>query len=173
MKIIKQGITTFKATCPVCGCEFEYNREDITTEFQTWRRVKCPCCGELINHKETPEKLNGPDITYENMPSIPEGKTLQYEGQERPAQPSAEPLTEQPHCLDVNPLSRGLHDDVRCPYCGESDYSLTGSSCTLMYCETRIKDGKVVSKDSNIHTTNCRCNHCGKTFKIVNGKTEK
>lgn len=159
MKILKQGITTFRAKCPICGCEFEYEREDITTEFKTWRRVKCPCCGEMIDHKETPEKLT-PDITYENM-SIPDN-TLEV------------PDVKQSEAVDVNPLSKGLHDDVRCPYCGESDYNLTGSTCTLMYCQTRIKNGKVVdSKDRNIHTTHCHCNHCGKTFKIVNDKVEK
>ena len=42
-----------------------------------------------------------------------------------------------------------------------------------MYCPTIVKDGKVVSKDNNISTTEYLCLECGKTFKVVNGEVKR
>lgn len=75
-------------------------------------------------------------------------------------------------CGDINPLSKGLHDDLKCPHCG-AQYFMEGSSfATTMFCPTIIKDGKVISKDSNIYTTTYHCLNCGKDFKVVNGKVK-
>ena len=60
IKIIKQGkITKFTKTCPDCGCEFEYEEEDLKVDtsmclttypcqFSTY--VICPCCGKHLHH---------------------------------------------------------------------------------------------------------------------------
>ena len=39
IKIIKQGIKEFNITCPFCGCEFTYEKEDVYNS-----EVICPCC---------------------------------------------------------------------------------------------------------------------------------
>lgn len=39
IKIIKQGVKEFQITCPYCGCEFTYEKEDIHNS-----QVICPCC---------------------------------------------------------------------------------------------------------------------------------
>lgn len=42
IKIIKHGQTEFNCTCDRCGCEFTYEREDVTLSSF----VICPDCGE-------------------------------------------------------------------------------------------------------------------------------
>ena len=64
IKVIKHGEKPkFKKTCPNCGCEFEYEMEDLQTE-SNWsltslsytypprkrRIVICPDCGERLYH---------------------------------------------------------------------------------------------------------------------------
>lgn len=51
IKIIKEGKKEFKAICPICGCEFSYELEDLQ-QTPTYKIVKCPCCGRGVTHKE-------------------------------------------------------------------------------------------------------------------------
>ena len=52
IKVIKHGEKTFKITCPVCGCEFEYEYEDLTDSYLPGlKQIKCPDCGEWLMHK--------------------------------------------------------------------------------------------------------------------------
>lgn len=76
-------------------------------------------------------------------------------------------------CGEITPHSHDLFADIECPYCGAKHYKVGGSSSTAMYCPIIVEDGKVVSKDRNIYTTEYHCLDCGKTFKSVNGKVEK
>ena len=46
IKIIKQGIKEFHITCPYCGCEFTYEKEDVYNS-----EVICPCCSNGLPHK--------------------------------------------------------------------------------------------------------------------------
>lgn len=39
IKVIKQGVKEFNLTCPFCGCEFTYEKEDVHNS-----QVICPCC---------------------------------------------------------------------------------------------------------------------------------
>ncbi len=45
IKIITPGKLTYRATCPICGCVFEYEAADITVES-----VECPTCKHFIRH---------------------------------------------------------------------------------------------------------------------------
>jgi len=65
IKVIKHGETKFRLVCPVCGCEFEYEFEDLVNQYDIIKQVKCPDCGEWLTHREgesvkKPEK----DITW-------------------------------------------------------------------------------------------------------------
>ena len=51
IKVIKHGAKVFKAICPICGCEFEYEYEDLRRECGFVKFVMCPDCGEMIYHK--------------------------------------------------------------------------------------------------------------------------
>ena len=46
IKIIKQGVKEFRITCPYCGCEFTYEKEDVYNS-----EVICPCCSKGLPHK--------------------------------------------------------------------------------------------------------------------------
>ena len=46
IKIIKQGVKEFHITCPYCGCEFTYEKEDVYNS-----EVICPCCSKALPHK--------------------------------------------------------------------------------------------------------------------------
>lgn len=58
MKIIKSPIE-FKVNCKSCGCEYEFDPEDIVTFdgeiCQVRPHVRCPICKQIywIGHKET------------------------------------------------------------------------------------------------------------------------
>jgi len=67
IKVIKHGTKVFRAVCPLCGCEFEYEYEDLKTEYGFVREVKCPDCGNTVYHQEyKPIQPNYPN----NWPGI-------------------------------------------------------------------------------------------------------
>ena len=93
IKIIKQGKQTrFKKICPDCGCEFEYEQEDVKVDhscclttyppkYNTY--IVCPCCGKRLHHGHTETTaFNYPNVTYttnetwsidcDNCPSKPD-----------------------------------------------------------------------------------------------------
>jgi DNA-directed RNA polymerase subunit RPC12/RpoP len=50
-RIIHKGTDTFHAHCGECGCEFTYDRGDITNDYvHGGKRVSCPHCGNSIMH---------------------------------------------------------------------------------------------------------------------------
>lgn len=66
IKIIKEGKTgKFTKTCPYCGCEFEYEQEDIkvdSNEYSTY--VICPCCGKHLHHNGYMAYYNNPNAVH-------------------------------------------------------------------------------------------------------------
>lgn len=66
IKVIKHGETKFKITCPVCGCEFEYEYEDLVDSYLPGlKQIKCPDCGEWLTHKGAePVKSLEKDLTW-------------------------------------------------------------------------------------------------------------
>ena len=68
IKVIKHGEKTFRVICPMCGCEFEYQLEDlragITSESE---QIKCPDCGHWICHKKfNEEEKKQPGVFWSN-----------------------------------------------------------------------------------------------------------
>lgn len=61
IKIISKGMkerTKYRVECPECGCVYEYNKEDIKSEFIgmmlepfTYHTI-CPHCHNKVNHEE-------------------------------------------------------------------------------------------------------------------------
>ena len=75
IRIIKEGkITKFTKTCPDCGCEFEYEAEDLQTDYSLClttypckfsQYVVCPCCGKHLFHGYISEDpVRYPNIVY-------------------------------------------------------------------------------------------------------------
>jgi len=96
IKVIKHGETKFKITCPVCGCEFEYEFEDLATQYGIIKQVKCPDCGEWLTHKDTYP-------TYPNYPNWPKP------GEPIPCSPS-DPITK-PYITWESPYVGGWDGD--------------------------------------------------------------
>jgi len=75
IKIIKHGQKPkFTKVCPHCGCEFEYEFEDLRVEsnlslntcsYPPYKKrvVVCPDCGEKLYH----DSIVDPDWTYPNV----------------------------------------------------------------------------------------------------------
>lgn len=62
MKKILNGPTVWRAKCPVCDCEFEYDAIEVRSEFletptdyEIIRVVECPSCKFKIGHKDNPK----------------------------------------------------------------------------------------------------------------------
>lgn len=61
INIIRHGVKKFRITCPVCGCEFEYEYDDIVKTYDIVKQVKCPDCGEWLNHHDYATAPKSPD----------------------------------------------------------------------------------------------------------------
>ena len=72
MKIIKHGnVPRATATCPVCGCEFEYEKQDVEEEYAFTGQVimkkyfiRCPECGTHVSSDLTSLNNDSPVINY-------------------------------------------------------------------------------------------------------------
>ena len=51
IKVIKHGKETFKAVCPICGCEFSYQAEDLREDHFRNHYVECPDCKQIVSHE--------------------------------------------------------------------------------------------------------------------------
>lgn len=63
MKKILNGHTVWRAKCPICDCEFEY---DISETFVVYKKsgdyfriVQCPFCKTNIKHSESVSTITG------------------------------------------------------------------------------------------------------------------
>ena len=73
--VIKHGKETFKVTCPVCGCEFTYQAEDLTLDMFGNHNVICPDCHQIVPHDEPKKKglqkqIIQDDGTYPSYPNV-------------------------------------------------------------------------------------------------------
>lgn len=69
IKIIKEGKKEFITTCPICGCRFSYEYEDLQLTI-TYKMVQCPCCGEEVIHDKKLSATN-PKLNTEGTLSDP------------------------------------------------------------------------------------------------------
>lgn len=58
MKKILNGPTVWRAKCPVCDCEFEYDVSETIKVYDkatrdVFRIISCPSCKSYINHLES------------------------------------------------------------------------------------------------------------------------
>lgn len=67
IKIIKEGVKEFNITCPFCGCEFTYEKEDVHNS-----QVICPCCSMNLPVKTVNTNTFQMPIWY-NPQIVPDG----------------------------------------------------------------------------------------------------
>lgn len=58
MKKILNGPTVWRAKCPVCDCEFEYDTSEAFRVYDKsnsdiFKVIQCPNCKSYINHLES------------------------------------------------------------------------------------------------------------------------
>mgnify|MGYP000822101684 FL=1 len=58
MKKILKGPTVWRAKCPVCDCEFEYDTSEAFRVYDKsnsdiFKVIQCPNCKSYINHLES------------------------------------------------------------------------------------------------------------------------
>ena len=56
MKKILNGPTVWRAKCPVCDCEFEYDVSETIKVYDNqdvFKIISCPSCKSYINHLES------------------------------------------------------------------------------------------------------------------------
>ena len=72
IKVIKHGKETFKAVCPICGCEFTYQSEDLKEDCFHNHYVDCPDCKNSVSHEYEPKKKSLDDsLLWEYAKSQP------------------------------------------------------------------------------------------------------
>lgn len=60
MRKILNGPTVWRAKCPVCDCEFEYDYSEVDSSTSAdCKLVKCPGCNRYLHHKENPKSHTG------------------------------------------------------------------------------------------------------------------
>lgn len=62
INVIKHGETTFRVTCPTCGCEFTYAASDLETDMFGNHFVHCPDCKREVPHAHEPKRRG--DVTW-------------------------------------------------------------------------------------------------------------
>ena len=70
MRIIREGnISSYRNTCPYCGCEYEYEDKDVQFSYQYTSTgmkayITCPCCKLSNEITQYNPKLNTPYPWY-------------------------------------------------------------------------------------------------------------
>ena len=85
IKVIKEGVKEFRATCPFCSCEFTYEREDVH-DGMVGGIINCPCCNAITTVKSHTKGIVRDNMIYKT----PEYRKLQ------------EAIKQQPSYVDCN-----------------------------------------------------------------------
>lgn len=64
MKKILNGPTVWRAKCPICDCEFEYDTSETTRIYDkanssVFRVVQCPNCKTNLKHSDSVSTITG------------------------------------------------------------------------------------------------------------------
>ena len=132
IKIIKDGKKEFDITCPYCGCEFTYEKEDVCNS-----EVICPCCSTNLPHKGVIGTVNttpSPIPIWYNQQVAPDGYKIRDGLNKRPLTlpDGATLINNETSCEGCpnNPkyLKTPYIGDSPCQWCQKNPYKVT---CTL------------------------------------------
>lgn len=136
IKIIKEGIKEFYATCPFCDCEFSYEKEDLYNGI-----IICPCCGATLEAKANTKKMVSEPIRDNMVWETPEYKELQRAFERQAKKRSFIPCDNKINpCLScpfyISYLSKGQ------PYIGDSPCQWCQKNPWKVTCTSNVKQGE-------------------------------
>ena len=125
IKVIKHGKETFKAVCPICGCEFSYQAEDLKEDRFHNHYIECPDCGQVVSHEY---ELKKKYITWTKDSSVVDYKLnypyLQNTAWATTTWPDCDTCPNKP---DPNKLVVG---DTPCTWCKKNQlYCISDNKC--------------------------------------------
>lgn len=179
IKVIKHGETKFKIVCPICGCEFEYEFEDLVERYSIVKQVKCPDCGEWLTHKEVyptyPHYPNWPKIG-DPIPCSPSDPITKPYITWTTTTPGTWPDCET--CPNKPDPTKTIVGDTPCTWCKKNQpYCFTGDKFPAdykggSYVTTPESYKDTITTFSNLKTDNTDWSNI-KTIYTTNNKFEK
>lgn len=135
IKIIKSGKKEFHAICPSCGCEFTYEKEDLSGKdyIGALDYVTCPECGMPISHLMITTSPKPIDVYYKGI--------------------TTDNMQSNNPCANCSYIKKLMTDhvyvgDTPCTWCEHNPFRVT---CTNVYTATNtntdvsVNTGKTVS----------------------------
>jgi len=122
INVIKHGKETFKAVCPICGCEFTYQAEDLKEDCFHNHYVDCPDCKQAVPHVY---ELKKKEIIWDSVPDNKKDKWFYIET------PLVSPFIDWPDCDKCpnrpDPSKPAQVGDTPCTWCKKNQpYCYTG-----------------------------------------------
>ena len=133
IKVIKHGKETFKAVCPICGCEFSYQAEDLKEDRFHNHYVECPDCKQTVSHDYEPKNK---DITWTKYTPTVDYK-LNYPYLQKTALTTATSWSDCDTCQFKPDPNKVVVGDTPCTWCKKiqpyciSDIKCASESCTV------------------------------------------
>ena len=126
IKVIKHGKETFKAVCPICGCEFSYQSEDLKEDRFHNHYVECPDCKQIVSH-EYESKNKGITLTKCSPTTVDYKLNYPYLKNTAWATPTWPDCDTCPNKPDPNKLVVG---DTPCTWCKKNQlYCISDNKC--------------------------------------------
>ena len=139
IKIIKHGKESFKAACPICGCEFSYQAEDLKEDRFHNHYVECPDCKQIVSH-EYESKNKSINLT-KCSPTVDYGLSCSY----------SLDCDTCPNKPDPNKLVVG---DTPCTWCKKNQpYCISDIKCASESYTVNPKDFNATTYTTSSYTT--------------------
>lgn len=137
INIIKHGKATFKAVCPICGCEFTYQSEDLKEDIFHNHYVECPDCKNSVSH-EYEDKKKG--ITWRKNLTTVDDEDTAYPKYPNTIYTTTTPYS-WPDCATCpnrpDPNKPAQAGDTPCTWCRKNQ----------PYCNTQTFNGYTIPKE--------------------------
>ena len=156
IEVIKHGKQIFKAICPICGCEFTYQSEDLKEDCFHNHYVECPDCKHAVSHEYEPKKRSlqddltwkfpkpGEPIPVINKKEVDKNKWfyIDYPSPQINNWPDCETCPNKPDPMHL------IVSDTPCTWCVKNKpYCFTGDKFPPDYtggiCQTNINEQKI------------------------------
>ena len=142
IKVIKHGKEIFKVVCPICGCEFSYQTEDLKEDRFHNHYVECPDCKQIVSHEYESKNKS---ITLTNGSSTVDYK-LSYKYLPNTAWTTATSWPDCDTCPNKPDPNKLVVGDTPCTWCKKNQpYCISDIKCTSESSTVNPKDFNITS----------------------------